>query len=133
MLNYLLNIGHDLIAKWTWNSFEYSTIKWICNKYEICNYEDFQTLSALPDLLKHEERFMKYFDLHFYNNPYDQPPRNCRIDFNGALDNNQPNILKAIRALLTKFEKDELSFIELSYFVHLFADLHQPFHRIIVI
>ena len=103
-------------------------------KYDVCTLEDFQTLSALPDLLKHEPQFLKYFGLHFFNNDIDSPPMRCKIDYKEALDpNSKPNILRAMKKLLKEFECDnELSFIEFSYFIHLLAELHQPFHCNIV-
>lgn len=100
-------------------------------KYDVCTIEDFQTLSALPDLLKHESKFIKYFGLHFFNNNADIPPKHCKINLDEAMNpDSMPNLLKAVKILLWKFEsQNDLSFIELSYLVHLLADLHQPFHR----
>lgn len=120
--------GHDLIAELTWDALEYETIEWLCTKYEVCDLVAFQTLSALSDLLKHDGRIIKYFDLHFYNNPYDTPPMHCRIDLKDAINGDQPNLLKTVKVLLKKFHREDLSFVELSYLVHLLADLHQPFH-----
>lgn len=93
--------------------------------------DDFKTLSVLPDLLKHEERFINYFDLHFFNNLADHPPESCSINVHDALSQRQPNLLRACDSLLKKFENSDemLSLTELAYFIHLLADLHQPFHR----
>lgn len=117
-----------MIAKRVWYRLNRKTINWLCLDYEVCNLEDFQTLSALPDLLKHEERFLKYFDLHFFNNPIDSPPMYCKIAVPEALKQNDPNLLRAVDLLLDKFNEKNLSLQELSYFIHLLADLHQPFH-----
>ncbi len=123
--------GHDLIAKQTWSLLTNKTTYWLCSVYDVCNYQDFQTLSVLPDLLKHEGRFLKYFDLHFFNNPIDCPPMHCEIDVARALDKDKPNLLRAIKGLQSKFEIEVLSFQEFAYFIHLLADLHQPFHSTI--
>lgn len=121
--------GHDMIAQLTWDRLYEETKFWICSNYDVCALEDFKTLSALPDLLKHEKKFIKYFDLHFYNNLADNPPRYCSINVSDALSQNKPNILKAVKRLMNKFINGaKLSFIELAYFIHLLADLHQPFH-----
>lgn len=127
-----LNIlGHDLIAESTWNQLNEETLHWLCKSYKVCNVYDFKTLSILPDLLKHEKRFIKYFNLHFYNNLADHPPKYCSINVHDALSQRQPNLLRAVDVLMRKFKNPEmmLSFTEMSYFIHLLADLHQPFHR----
>lgn len=105
-----------------------NTIDWLCHNYEVCNVKDFKTLSALPDLLKHQPRFIKYFDLHFYNNPSDHPPSHCGIYFEKAINSCSPNLLQASSTLLKMFKMEKLSFNELAYFIHFMADLHQPFH-----
>lgn len=121
--------GHDMIAQSTWNQLSEKTKYWICSDYDVCNLEDFQTISALPDLLKHEKKFIKYFNLHFYNNLGDDPPSYCRINVSDAFNENQPNILKAVKTLIDKLDNGEkFSFIEFAYLIHLLADLHQPFH-----
>lgn len=117
-----------MIASKTWNQLSEETINWLCYNYEICNVEDFKTISALPDLLKHKPRFLKYFDLHFYNNLSDNPPLHCGIYFEKAINSCAPNLVQATNSLLKKFKLEKLSFIELSYFIHFIADLHQPFH-----
>lgn len=120
-----------MIAQLTWNQLPEETIYWLCSDYDVC-VSDFKTLSALPDLLKHEKKFIKYFGLHFYNNLADNPPNYCRIHVDEALTQNQPNLLKAVKRLMSKFinvNNEKLSFTELAYFVHLLADFHQPFHR----
>lgn len=106
-----------------------NSIRWLCNDYDICNVNDFMTVSALPDLLKHQPRFLKYFDLHFYNNPTDDPPFHCGIYFENAIMNSSPNLLQASSSLLKKYKVSDLSFNELAYLIHFIADLHQPFHR----
>ena len=121
-----------MIAQLTWNQLQEETIYWLCSDYDVCVSEDFKTLSALPDLLKHEKKFIKYFDLHFYNNLADDPPNYCRIKVDEAITQKQPNLLKAVKRLMSKFisvNDEKLSFTELAYFIHLLADLHQPFHR----
>lgn len=126
---YLIASGHDMIAQLSWGQLNEETKYWICSEYDVCALEDFKTLSALPDLLKHEKKFIKYFDLHFYNNLEDNPPGYCSINVSDALRQKQPNLLKAVKRLLIKFiNGSNLSFIEFSYFIHLLADLHQPFH-----
>lgn len=120
-----------MIAQLTWNQLHEETIVWLCSDYDVCFTEDFKTLSALPDLLKHEKKFIKYFGLHFYNNLTDDPPNYCRINVDEAFSQNQPNLLKAVKRLMSKlnnFNNEKLSFTELSYLIHLLADLHQPFH-----
>ena len=117
-----------MIAKHVWNQLNNQTISWFCSVYEICNVTDFQTLSALPDLLKHDDRFIKYFSLHFFNNLMDNPPSHCEIDVIGAFNQSQPNLLRAIQVLSEKLTQNDLSFTEMAYFVHLLADIHQPFH-----
>ena len=106
------------------------TKQWLCMNYSICNLNDFQTISAIPDLLKHESKFIKYFGLHFFNNGVDSPPLYCKIDFSEANDpNGKPNIIRAVKSLLDDFTSGHnLSLIEFSYLLHLLADLHQPFH-----
>lgn len=119
-----------MIAEITWNQLHEDTIHWFCCQYDVCALEDFKTISALPDLLKHEPRFIKYFDLHFYNNLSDNPPSFCIISVKEAFVQSQPNLLKAVKSLFEKFQNvnSELSLTEVAYFIHLLADLHQPFH-----
>lgn len=90
-----------------------------------------KTFAALPDLLKHNPQFLKYFPLHFYNNQMDLPPLKCTIDYSMALSDRTPNLIKAIDMLLQKlFSPARLSFIELSYLIHFVSDLYQPLHGI---
>lgn len=119
-----------MISELTWEKLHLDTIIWLCLQYDVCTKEDFKTLSALPDLTKHEPKILKYFDLHFFNNNYDYPPTYCRINITDALNQFvHPNLLKGVKVLLDNFNSsNNLSFIELSYLVHLLADLHQPFH-----
>ena len=125
------DVGHDLISELTWSLLDATAVHWLCKMYNVCRVEDFKTLSALPDLQKHSKRFVKYFDLHFYNNPLDDPPEHCGIDLVQALNQKLPNLITATRLLLDKFDQEYLSFAELAYLVHLLADLHQPFHGIL--
>lgn len=122
-------LGHDLISILTWNKLLPGTKRWLCDKYEVCNIEDFETINALPDLMKHHANYIKYFSLHFYNNNLDIPPKVCKLDVEEALEDGTPNLIQAVIVLLTTFQRSQLSFVELSYLIHLIADLHQPFHR----
>lgn len=104
-------------------------IAWLCQEYNCCNVEDMKTLAALPDLQKHDLRFIKYFPLHFYNNNLDYPPAKCELNYATALFDKKPNLIKAIDILLGKLKlRCKLSFNELSYFIHFLSDLHQPLH-----
>lgn len=123
-------IGHDVISQLTWKKLHSDTMIWLCTQYSICSLLEFKTVSALPDLFKHHDRFIKYFDFHFYNNPTDIPPLYCSIDISRAFNSGQTNLIKAIHGLSTKFISDSLTFTELSYFIHLVSDLHQPLHSI---
>lgn len=97
----------------------------LCSQYDVCDLEDMKTFTALPDLHKHNAKFLKYFPLHFYNNELDNPPEKCKISLRDALYAPTPNILQAVLKLLSK---PKLEFVEMSYLLHLVSDLHQPLH-----
>ncbi len=112
-----------------WNSTDDYLKGWLCSQYDCCTAMDMRTLAALPDLLKHTEKFIKYFHLHFFNNESDFPPQHCSIDYQVAISAESPNLIQAVQVLLQKqYSTRKLSFIELSYLIHLISDLHQPLH-----